>query len=169
MKNTGSICVAAAALLMAAGATGATAQTATSAANDEIATLEMDARDYLNDLSKWDRAATLFRRAAELRPDGDPAATEDLMYAARLSFYEGNERQAIRDFEAAGRRALAMGDVVLAANAFTDAAWIAQHRGYGERAHALLGRAQLLSNSPLIPEDEREHLRARWEVTGPQQ
>lgn len=169
MKNAASTRVAAAALLMAAGATGATAQTATRATTDEIATLEMDARDYLSDLSKWDRAATLFRRAAELRPEGDPTATEDLMYAARLSFYEGNERQAIRDFEAAGQRALVMGDVLVAANAFADAAWIAQHRGYGARAHALLGRAQLLSNSPLIPEDAREHLRARWEVTGAQQ
>jgi len=169
MKNTGSTRVALAALLIAAGATGATAQTAARAVTDEAATLETDARDYLNDLTKWDRAATLFRRAAELRPQGDPAATEDLMYAARLSFYEGNERQAIRDFEAAGQRALAMGDVMLAANAFADAAWIAQHRGYGERAHALLGRAQLLSHSPLIPEDAREHLRARWEVTGAQQ
>ncbi len=170
MKNAASTRVAAAAaLLTAACAAGATAQTATRATTDEIATLEMDARDYLSDLSKWDRAATLFRRAAELRPEGDPTATEDLMYAARLSFYEGKERQAIRDFEAAGQRALVMGDVLVAANAFADAAWIAQNRGYGARAHALLGRAQLLSNSPLIPEDAREHLRARWEVTGAQQ
>ena len=169
MKNTGITRVAMAALLIAAGATGATAQTAARATTNEIATLEMDARDYLGDLSKWDRAAKLFRRAAELRPEGDPTATEDLMYAARLSFYDGNERQAIRDFEAAGQRALAMGDVLLAANAFTDAAWIAQHRGYGERAYVLLGRAQLLSNSPLIAEEQRAHLRARWEVTGAQQ
>ena len=169
MKNTGSIRVAAAALLIAASATGATAQITTEASTDEIATLETDARGYLNDPTAWDRAAGLFRRAAELRPEGDPAATQDLMYAARLSFYEGNERQAIRDFESAGQRALAMGDVLVAANAFADAAWIAQHRGYGERAHALLGRAQLLSNSPLIPEDARVHLRARWDVTGPQQ
>lgn len=169
MKNTGSTRVALAALLIAAGATGVSAQTAARAATEEITTLETDARDYLNDLSKWDRAATLFRRAAELRPEGDPTATEDLIYAARLSFYEGNERQAIRDFEAAGQRALAMGDVLVAANAFTDAAWIAQNRGYGERAYSLLGRARLLSNSPLITEDAREHLKARWEVTGAQQ
>lgn len=169
MKSTGSTRVAVAALLIAASATGATAQSVTRANTDEIATLEMDARDYLNDLSKWDRAATLFRRAAQLRPAGDATATEDLLYAARLSFYEGSERQAIRDFEAAGQRALAMGDVLLAANAFADAAWVAQHRGYGERAHALIERAQLLSNSPLIAENERELLRARWEVTGAQQ
>ncbi len=169
MKNPGSISVAAAALLIAVGATGATAQITTEAAIDEIAALETDARDYLSDVTSWDRAAALFRRAAELRPEGDPAATEDLMYAARLSFYEGKERQAIRDFEAAGQRALAMGDVLVAANAFADGAWIAQHRGYGERAHTLLGKAQLLSNSPLIPEDAKVHLRARWDVTGPQQ
>lgn len=169
MKNTRSIGVAVAALLIAASATGATAQITAEATTDEIVSIEMDARGYLSDVTAWDRAAELFRRAAELRPEGDPAATQDLIYAARLAFYEGHQRQAIRDFEAAGQRAMAMGDVLVAANAFADGAWIAHHRGYGEWAHTLLGRAQLLANSPLIPEDAKVHLRARWDATGPQQ
>lgn len=169
MKTTGSIRAAATALLVAVSATGASAQVTTEATTDEIIALETDARSYLNDLTAWDRAAELFRRAAELRPEGDPVATKDLIYAARLSFYEGSKRRAIRDFEAAGQRAMAMGDVLVAANAFADAAWIAQHHGYGERAHALLGKARLLSNSPLIREDDRVHLQARWDVTDGQQ
>ncbi len=169
MRITQSIPSAALALAIALGAGGAEAQTTAEVSITEVEALEANAHAYLVDLSKWERAARLFRRAADLRPEGDPAATEDLIYAARLSYYEGNERQAVRDFEAAGQRALAVGDVIVAANAFTDAAWIAQHRGYGERALALLSRAELLSRSPLIPEDERTHLRARWGAAGPQQ
>lgn len=169
MRSIHSIPSAALAFSLALGAASAGAQTTAEVKVSEVEALEADAHAYLGDLEAWDRAARLFRRAADLRPEGDPAATEDLMYAARLSYYEGHERQAVRDFEAAGRRALAMGDVIVAANAFTDAAWIAKHRGYDERALALLSRAQLLSRSPLIPEDERTHLQARWGATGPQQ
>lgn len=169
MRNTQSIPTAALALAIALGAGSARAQTTAEVTVPEVEAIEADAHASLDDLSAWKRAARLFRRAADLRPEGDPGATENLIYAARLSYYEGNERQAVRDFEAAGRRALAIGDVVVAANAFTDAAWIAQQRGSGERALALLSRAELLSRSPLIPEDERTHLRARWGAAGPQQ
>ena len=169
MRSTQSIPSAALALAIALGAPSAGAQTTAEVTVSEVEALEADAHASLDDLSAWDRAARLFRRAAHLRPEGDPGATHNLIYAGRLSYYEGNERQAVRDFEAAGQRALAIGDVIVAANAFTDAAWIAQQRGSGERALALLGRAELLSRSPLIPEDERTHLRARWGAAGPQQ
>ena len=169
MRSNQSISSVALALAMALGAVSAGAQTTAEVNVTDVEALEADAHAHLDDLSAWDRAARLFRRAADLRHQGDPAATENLMYAARLAYYEGDERQAVRDFEAAGQRALAMGDVIVAANAFTDAAWVAQHRGYGERALTLLSRAQLLSRSPLIPEDERTHLRGRWGAAGPQQ
>ena len=169
MKTTRSIHAAAAALLIAASASSVAAQdTAPEATTAEIEAIELDAKAYLTGLKGWDRAAALFRRAAELRPEGDATATENLLYAARLSFYEGDERQAVRDFEAAGQRALSMGDVLVAANAFADAAWVARNKGYSERALALLSRARLLSHSPLIAETERTHLRARWDVTSTQ-
>ena len=168
MRSTHTIPSAALALAIALGAASAGAQTTAEVTVSEVEALEANAHASLDDLSAWERAARLFRHAADLRPEGDPGATENLIYAARLSYYEGNERQAVLDFEAAGRRALAMGDVIVAANAFTDAAWVAKHRGSGERALALLSRAELLSRSPLIPEDERTHLRARWGATGPQ-
>ncbi len=169
MRIYQSIPSAALALAIVFGTASAGAQTTAEVSITDVEALEADAHAQLDDLSAWERAARLFRRAADLRPEGDPAGTENLIYAARLSYYEGNERQAVRDFEAAGQRALAMGDVIVAANAFTDAAWVAQHRGYGERALALLSRARLLSGSPLIPEDERTHLRGRWGAAGPQQ
>ncbi|MCY4400443.1 MAG: hypothetical protein OXE96_14055 [Gemmatimonadetes bacterium] len=158
-----------AALLIAASATTLSAQSTAQVPADEIDAIETRAMDNLKDLDRWDRAASLFRRAADLRPAGDPVAVQDLIQAARLSFYTGDEGRAVRDFEAAGQRAVAMGDVIVAANAFADAAWVANTRGFGARAHDLLNRAQLLATSPLIPEDVRDHLMTRWSATGPQQ
>lgn len=154
------------ALVAAAGATGLSAQTADRAPVQEIEQLEAKAESYLEELGRWDRAASLLRRAAELRSPADPVAVEDLLRAARLSFYEGRIRQSVRDFENAGQRALNRGDVVVAANAFTDAAWVADTEGRGQRAHDLLARAQLLSNSPLIREADKSQLRTRWGVAG---
>lgn len=165
-KNTGLTRIAMATLLVAASTTTLAAQTTAQVPNEEIKAIEAKAHAHMRALDEWDRAASLFRRAANLRSPGDPAAVKGLIRAAQLSFYRGDESRAMRDFEAAGQRALAIGDVLVAANAFADAAWVADTRGLGVRAHDLLNRAQLLSNSPLIPEDERDHLRARWEVTG---
>lgn len=143
-------------------ATGISAQTPTEIDTDEAVRLETKAHGYLATPDHWDRAANLLRRAAEFRSPADGAAVDDLLLAARLSFYEGDERRAVRDFESAGQLALARGDVIVAANAFTDAAWVAGNQGRGDRAQGLLTRAQLLATSPLIEEDERNHLRTRW-------
>lgn len=154
-------------VLAAAAATGLSAQTeANEIDTDEAVRLETKAHSYLAEPTNWDRAASLLRRAAEFRSPADAGAVENLLLAARLSFYEGDEQRAVRDFESAGQLALARGDVIVAANAFTDAAWVAGSQGRGDRAHGLLNRAQLLANSPLIEEEERTHLRTRWGVAG---
>ncbi len=132
----------------------------------EIEKIEAKAAKELDEGGNWGRAASLFRRAAELRPAGDATAVSDLLRAGRLAFYEGHERQAVRDFEAAGERALERGDVIAAANAFADAAWVAEADGDGAKAGELLARARLLANSPLLGEGARNQLRTRWEVAG---
>lgn len=132
----------------------------------EIERIEAKATQELRDGKNWDRAASLFRRAADLRPAGDATAVRDLLRAGRLAFYEEHERQAMRDFEAAGERALERGDVIAAANAFTDAAWVAQADNDGAAANQLLTRAQLLANSPLLGSRARNQLKTRWEVAG---
>lgn len=133
---------------------------------DEIEEIEARAFKHLKDADSWNRAASLFRRAAGLRPAGDPHAVRDLLRAGRLAFYEGHERQAVGDFEGAGERALERGDVIAAANAFADAAWVARANRDDARAAALLSRARLLAHSPLLGNDARELLSARWDVAG---
>lgn len=136
---------------------------------DEIEKIEASAAKQLAEDGNWNRAASLFRRAAELRPAGDEVAVKDLLRAGRLAFYQGQQRQSVRDFEAAGERALDRGDVIVAANAFADAAWVAEVDGDVVKANELLVRAQLLANSPLLGEHARDLLKTRWGVAGVQQ
>jgi len=155
-------------LMIAGSGSSLSAQEPNEVDTDEAVRLETKARDLLAETNKWDRAASLFRRAAEYREAGDPEAVRDLLQAARLSYYDGDRRPAVRDLENAGEPALNRGDVIVAANAFADAAWVAGNYGQGDRATALLNRARLLSNSPLIEDADRSHLQTRWGVAGSQ-
>ena len=157
--------IAAAILLSAALATNLAAQSADTPGQSP-AELEQKAESYLADMEKWNRAADLYRQAAGLRLPGDPVAVADLKSAARLEFYQGSERQAVRDLEAAGQLALGMGDVIAAANAFVDAAWIAGNDGDGNIARSLFERAQLLALSPLISTQDRDEIESRLLTTG---
>ncbi|NNF29540.1 MAG: hypothetical protein HKO53_11095 [Gemmatimonadetes bacterium] len=130
------------------------------------AALEQQAEAYLDEMDRWGRAADLYRQAAELRDPADPVAVSNLKTAARLEFYNGSERQALRDLQYAGQRALAIGDVVSAANAFVDAAWVAGSDGQGQEARAMIERAQLLVLSPLISTEDRTEIQRRLPVTG---
>ncbi|MEZ4416536.1 MAG: hypothetical protein R3E10_12385 [Gemmatimonadota bacterium] len=126
------------------------------------ASLEAEAGSLIDQMKAWDDAADLLREAAALRPIGDPVAVQNLVQAAKLSFYTGDEREALNGMEAAGERALNEGDVLTAATAFADAAWIASDEGLGERALKLAARAQRLAFSPLIGNADRVRLRERF-------
>ena len=83
--KTGWTRAAMAAILVAASASALSAQVTTSVPAAEIEALETKAQENLKELSDWGNAASLLRRAAALRPYGDPVAVEDLLQAARLS------------------------------------------------------------------------------------
>ena len=154
------------ALAMVVAAFSATAVSAQSFQVEDPAELEERAEGYLDEMDRWGRAADLYRQAAELRDAGDPVAISNLKTAARLEFYNGSERQALRDLEYAAQRALAIGDVVTAANAFVDAAWVAGSDGHGQEARALVERAQLLALSPLISSEDRSEIENRLPAAG---
>ena len=133
---------------------------------EQAAQLESRAQSLLTEMDEWASAARLYQQAAELRPEGDPKAIEDLLQAAKLTYYTGNEGRAVRALEAAGDRALNEGDVMTAATAFADAAWIAKDEGMGEKALNLVSRAQRLTYSPLLDDSQRRQLQERFD-TGP--
>ncbi|MBW3535635.1 MAG: hypothetical protein KY453_10555 [Gemmatimonadetes bacterium] len=111
----------------------------------------------------FSEAASLYRKAADLRIEGDPQAVRDLMKSGKLSFYAGKRDRAIGDLVRAADMALAFGDVLSAATAYLDAGWIANEAGDGARAYALAVKGARLSQSPLIEASQRKVLEARVE------
>ena len=151
------------ALALSAGTLTAQAPDDTGTDLARAALLEAEAEDLLEgERSGWKKAERLLREASALRPVGDRLAVEDLLAAAKLVYYVGDERRAIRELEAAGQRALDEGNVLTAAHAFADAAWIAKDEGHGTKAIELASRAQRLAHSPLIDTVEREELLGRF-------
>ena len=124
MRGTkmGGVVVVAALAALGIGAAPALAQTAqgTSAREARAAGLESEAKDLSEQKHRWDYAASLYRAAANLREEGDPEAVEDLVYAARLSYYLRDHEAAMRDLVGAAQHALAGGDVIRAAHIYSD-------------------------------------------------
>ena len=152
-----------AALLAATLATPATlrAQTAGPTAGQvEVDALRARASEESESRDGFLEASLLFRRAATLQGDR-PEAVEDLVRAATLAYYAGREGDAVDDLDRAAETALEWGDVLTAAEAWLDAAWVSWKRGDTEDAAAFATRAERLSHSPLIQREERRAILSR--------
>jgi hypothetical protein len=124
--------------------------------------LDAEALGYeQNDWSQLKKAARLREMAAELRTAEDPAGTVSLYWAARDRYYSGDPKTARVLMEQAAERALAMGDVLNAVTAYTEAAYICADIKDGERMRTLATKARLLANSPLLTAEQRYQLRNR--------
>lgn len=104
-------------------------------------------------------AARLRERAAELRAPGDPQGVSDLVIAASARFYSGDPTRARELYVRAGERALADGDVEVAARSFLMAALVANEQRDPVTLE-LKGRAERLAGSPLLTEMQRSQLLA---------
>jgi len=93
-------------------------------------------------------------RAASLRCDTDPIGVTDLIRAGTAYYGGGNPERARATFVQAADRALAMGDVVQAADGYLRAAIIANQQGDLER-DVLIAKANRLAASPLLSEAHR--------------
>ncbi len=78
-----------------------------------------------NEPAAFTAAAKLYESSSALRSAGDARAVEALAMAGRLYAYAGDNPHARAAFETAGSRALKDGDALTAADAYTDAAYIA--------------------------------------------
>jgi hypothetical protein len=114
-----------------------------------------------NDWSQLKKAARLREEAAGLRTEDDPAGTVSLYWAARDRYYSGDAKTARVLMEKAADRALAMGDVLNAVTAYTEAAYICADIKDGDHMRTLATKARLLANSPLLTADQRDQLRTR--------
>jgi hypothetical protein len=113
------------------------------------------------DWSELKKAASLREKAADLRTLADPKGVESLYWAARDRYYTDDRHAARRLMEQSAERAIGIGDVVGAATALTEAAYIAAELKDVERTRTLATRARLLALSPVLTEEQRTQLRAR--------
>ena len=110
-------------------------------------------------------AAQLHIQSASLRDLEDPQAVQSLAMAAHLLGYADRPLEARHTMEEAATRALAMGDVVRAAAAYTEAAFFAQKAQNKGELNRLGRKAILLSSSPLLRPEERQAILGRFTTT----
>ena len=131
--------------------------------------LALRAESLSTQITQFKKAAELFERSAEVRAPGDARAVTCLRSAATLRYNSGNKRKGLGLMEKAADRAIRLGDVVIAAHSYIDAAVIASELRQGERALDLSQRAALLVKSPLLSDAQRSALLERmsgWGVVG---
>lgn len=134
---------------------------------DEVATadqLHAEAVALLPKAGEAARTARLLERAAELRPACDVTATKELTWAARAYHSLGRTEKARTTMLRAAERAVWTGDVVAAAHAYLDAAALAIELAERDAAVAAVGRAEVLSASPLLSDGQRRQILRRIEV-----
>jgi hypothetical protein len=127
--------------------------------------LDREAEEYeLTDMAKWRVAARLRREAAALRTADDPKGPLSLYWAARDHYYTGDERGSRELMVQSAERALAIGDVVHAATAYTEAAYIASEIRDVLSAREYATKARLLALSPMLTDAQREQIRANLAI-----
>jgi hypothetical protein len=112
-------------------------------------------------LDRLKKASKLHQQSAELRQADDPRRAECLRESALLRYYAGDRRGAAPIMVRAAESAVERGDVVLAAQSFSDAAIMAHETKQPARAWELGVRADVLTSSPLLTEAQRLALRER--------
>ena len=112
---------------------------------------------------RWGDAARMHRRSAELRDADDPLGFRCLKDAAALVYATGDRSGARADMAAAASQALARGDLRSAADAYLDAAWIAQEQKNPRQVWQLGHRAEMLADSPLLGLSDRTAIMQRIE------
>ena len=111
--------------------------------------------------SRASEAAWLHKQAASLRDPADPAGVQQLAVAAHLFNYANRPFDARRTMEEAAERALGMGDLVRAAQAYVEATFLAKAQNNRSEMNRLGRKALLLTHSPRLTPEERRLLTNR--------
>jgi hypothetical protein len=119
-----------------------------------------------SDWSKIRKAAFLREKAAGLREDGDTLKAASLYWAARDRYYSDDPTTARDLMVRSAEYALAVGDVVTAANAFTDAAYISADLRDVANTKYYATKARLLAGSPMLTDSKRNDLLSRLALGG---
>lgn len=154
--------VVAASLVAAGNGMSQTIATRSAPAVSAALALEAQARPLIDVRPRWKEMADLFVQAAQIRTADDPRGVDDLVLAAAGYRWVGKRSPARATYVAAAERALALGDIVRAADAFLCAAVIAHEQKDLATAWELKGRAERLAQSPLLAEGQRRQILAQF-------
>ena len=126
----------------------------------EVEVLQTDLHQQAIDLyeipERWGEAADMHREAAENLPANDAGQFYGYSRAALLYFYAGELAEARRSMEDAAEVAEATGDVLTAAHAYVDAAFIAIAEDYDGKQREFVADAREVADSEFLTEVERE-------------
>jgi hypothetical protein len=111
---------------------------------------------------RWNDAARLHRASAALRAPEDTLGYRCYWEAGHLSYGTNDLANARSSMAMAGEQALARGDVLKAAQAFADAAWLANMDHKTKDVYSFGRKAEILAESPLISREQRETILARF-------
>ena len=128
---------------------------------DRARELRLQAEALFSQPRQWKKAVRLLEESASLRGDDDRDASACLALAGRLRHALGDYSGARQTLARAGDRAMARGSVLEAAHAYLDAAHAAVKEENGAAAHELVARALLLTESPLLTDEQREAVSRR--------
>jgi len=118
------------------------------------------------DWSKISTAAKLREEAASLRDDSDVLKSASLYWAARDHYYSANTSKARDLMVKSAQQALDVGDVIAAASAFTDAAYISADLKDVASTKLYATRARLLANSPMLSASQKNDVLQRLAFGG---
>ncbi len=112
---------------------------------------------------RWMEAGDLHKQAAESLRKNAAGQYFGFSRAALLYFHAGEFDDARRSMEKAAHVAEATGDVLTAANAYVDAAFIAIAEGFAGKKREFVAEARDLAGSELLTLDQREQVIRRIE------
>lgn len=128
------------------------------------AELALEADSLAKRVAEWSKAAQMYEESALLHPKGELEGYASFVNAGNFHYYAGNETSARRMYEAAGQLALENGEVYNAAVCFLNAALIAQESGDEDKVAENGLKAEKLSRSSALTEEQRTTLlgRIQW-------
>lgn len=131
------------------------------------AALDLRAASYEDrDWSRISTAAKLREEAASLRDDSDVLKSASLYWAARDNYYSENTSKARDLMVRSAQHALDVGDVIAAASAFTDAAYISADLKDVANTKLYATKARLLANSPMLSQAQKDDVLSRLAFGG---
>jgi tetratricopeptide (TPR) repeat protein len=145
------------------------AQSVKSSANDsgydQAKSLRAQAIALYDDPSRAADIARLHLQELRHRAANDPEAIHALFLAAFFFKTAGRLGDATKAYEQAAERVLSAGDVMASAQAYLDAAFVAEQAGKPKATRRLATKALLLSDSPLLRADQQRWIRHQIQST----